>query len=70
MPLYEYECQQCEHTFEILVNSDDTVECPKCHSTRLQRLLSVPAKPPAEQSLPMACNSTGPPCGRHCPRWT
>ena len=46
MPLYEYECQKCEHSFEKLVASSDTVvECPECHAKKVQRLLSVPAKP-------------------------
>ena len=64
MPLYEYACRKCEHTFEALVFDGETVECPECHGRRLERLLSVPAKPKAEGAgLPMACNSDGPPCG-------
>ena len=71
MPLYEYECQKCEHSFEKLVASSDTaVECPECHTTKVQRLLSVPAKPrTGPSSLPMSCNSSGPPCGPSCSRW-
>lgn len=69
MPLYEYECQKCEHTFEKLVSNSDTVACPKCQSDRLLRLLSVPAKPLTQSpSLPQ-CNSTGPPCGPRCSRF-
>jgi putative FmdB family regulatory protein len=65
MPLYEYSCRQCRHTFEALVFNGDTVECPECHAADLQRLLSLPAKPKADStSLPMSgCNSSGPPCG-------
>ena len=65
MPLYEYSCRECEHTFETLVFDGETVECPECNSRRLERLLSVPARPKADAgpSLPMACNSDGPPCG-------
>jgi putative FmdB family regulatory protein len=70
MPLYEYECQDCEHTFESLVRDQEPTECPQCHQKRLQRLHSVPAKPPSSSpSLPMSCNSSGPPCGPHCARW-
>jgi putative FmdB family regulatory protein len=70
MPLYEYACQECEHTFETLVQGSETVECPECHSARLERLLSVPARPRAEAaSLPMRCNSDGPPCGPRCSRF-
>lgn len=70
MPLYEYECQKCEHTFEALVRDKEPAECPSCHARKIQRMLSVPAKPPSAQSLPMSCNSSGPPCGSHCPRWS
>lgn len=64
MPLYEYTCQECDHTFETLVFAGDKVECPECQSDDLERLLSVPAKPQTSGStLPMNCNSDGPPCG-------
>ena len=64
MPLYEYSCKQCDHVFEVLVFDGETVNCPACHSKRLERLISVPAKPQsAGETLPMACNSSGPPCG-------
>ena len=64
MPLYEYSCKQCDHVFEALVFDGEAVDCPQCHSGRLERLMSVPAKPQtASEALPMACNSSGPPCG-------
>ncbi len=64
MPLYEYACKQCEHVFEALVFDGEAVDCPECHSKKLERLMSVPAKPQAtSDALPMACNSSGPPCG-------
>jgi putative FmdB family regulatory protein len=68
MPLYEYTCRQCDHTFEALVYSGDTVECPECHGRRLERLLSVPARPPESSGLPMSCDSSLPPCGPGCCR--
>jgi len=70
MPLYEYECEKCEHTFEKLVSNSDAIECPQCASQQLRRLLSVPAKPRTNSaSLPTTCNSDGPPCGPRCSRW-
>ena len=65
MPLYEYACQECEHTFETLVFDGDKVECPECHGAKLERLLSVPARPRSEGgSLPMSCGDPSlPPCG-------
>jgi putative FmdB family regulatory protein len=70
MPLYDYACQKCEHAFEALVFNDaEAVECPQCHSNKVQRQLSVPAKPPSEMPLPTACQSSGPPCGPMCNRF-
>jgi putative FmdB family regulatory protein len=69
MPMYEYSCRECERTFEALVFNGEAVECPECHSERLERLLSVPAKPHVEtKSLPMSCNANLPPCGPGCCR--
>jgi putative FmdB family regulatory protein len=70
MPLYEYSCQECEHTFEALVLGSEDVECPECQGQKVERLLSVPAKPRASsEGLPMRCNSEGPPCGPQCGRF-
>jgi putative FmdB family regulatory protein len=65
MPLYEYQCRGCSHEFEELVFGDEPVTCPECGSAgSVDRVLSVPAKPRSEgTSLPMNCNSDGPPCG-------
>ncbi len=69
MPLYDYTCQECEHTFEALVFDNEAVECPQCRTSRVQRLLSVPAKPRTENSsLPMSCDPKLPPCGPGCCR--
>lgn len=45
MPLYEYHCEPCDHTFETLVrSSSDVPRCPRCGaSDHLAKLLSVPA---------------------------
>lgn len=70
MPLYEYTCRKCDSTFEALVFNGEGVECPECHGKRVERLLSVPAKPRSqESSLPMArCQTDAPPCGPGCCR--
>jgi len=70
MPLYEFSCKKCDHTFEQLVFNGEAVECPECKSSRLERLFSVPAKPRSEgQSLPMSgCDPKLPPCGPGCCR--
>ena len=44
MPLYEYECDNCGHRFEVIQKfSDDPLkECPKCGGA-VRKLLSSPA---------------------------
>ncbi len=67
MPLYEFACRTCEHTFEELVHNSEAVECPECHGRKVERLLSVPARPRVvNQPLPLACNPQAPPCGPGC----
>jgi putative FmdB family regulatory protein len=69
MPLYDYSCRDCDHTFEALILNGEKAECPECHSERTERLLSLPARPPAQdRSLPMSCNPNLPPCGPGCCR--
>ncbi len=73
MPMYEYACRECEHTFEALVFDGEKADCPKCHGRRLERLFSVPAKPASAPSdrrgaLPMQCDPNLPPCGPGCCR--
>ena len=44
MPLYEYECQQCNHRFEKIqsFSAEPETACPKCGGT-IEKLLSAPA---------------------------
>lgn len=43
MPMYEYECKQCGHTFEKLVFVSDSskVRCPKCGGAQNEQLFST-----------------------------
>ena len=42
MPIYEYDCKECNHTFEELVLSgSEAVKCPKCGGKKVQRKMSV-----------------------------
>lgn len=42
MPIHEYRCDDCSHEFELLLlpRETDKPECPACHGTNLERLLS------------------------------
>jgi len=67
MPIYEYACQDCGREFEALVRTDTVPGCPQCHSTRLEKQLSVfaTATAAADAGPAMAgpCGSCGHPDG-------
>lgn len=67
MPIYEYACQDCGREFEALVRSDTVPECPACHSTSLDKRLSVFATaagtPDAAPAMAGPCGSCGHPDG-------
>lgn len=45
MPIYNYECLNCKTNFEKFVPYKFTMKkCPKCGSTKIERVWSVPAK--------------------------
>ena len=62
MPIYEYRCTPCEHTFETLMRSStDATRCPRCGNDQVAKQFSVPAAAHTgspSSSLPV-CN-TGP----------
>lgn len=43
MPIFEYSCKGCGHTFEMLVMKATVPACPKCATVELERLVSLPA---------------------------
>ena len=66
MPLYDFTCQDCREPFEKLVRKESdiaTLSCPKCASAKVERLLSLPAKPLNTPSAAMTTCGNGPPCG-------
>ncbi len=43
MPIYEYECRQCERRFQYLLmrrHEEQRIDCPACGSRKLKRLIS------------------------------
>ena len=73
MPLFEFECRDCESRFERLVRATESVSCPQCDSEDLERLLGAPAGLPgrSRQALPVTSDCPppdAPPCGPGCCR--
>ena len=67
MPIFEYVCKECNHSFEALVYGDEKANCPKCHSKKLSPQLSVFAvsakATPSSVPSSGACGSCGDPRG-------
>ncbi len=44
MPIYEYECNECQHQLEHLqkISEADLKDCPACGKSSLTRLISMP----------------------------
>lgn len=44
MPIYEYVCTDCEHTFETLQKMSDAplTDCPACEKPSLRKKISAP----------------------------
>ncbi len=43
MPLYEYQCEDCQAEVELLIRGSERPKCPKCESQKMHKLLSAPA---------------------------
>lgn len=43
MPIYEYQCQSCQHEFEILQKISDAAltDCPECREPALKKKISA-----------------------------
>jgi putative FmdB family regulatory protein len=66
MPIFEYVCKQCRHSFEAIVRGPEKPHCPVCGSPKLQQELSVFAvgAPKSQTSAsPRACGTCGDPRG-------
>jgi putative FmdB family regulatory protein len=44
MPIYEYRCEPCDHSFETLIRGGgDVAHCPRCGTIDVAKQFSVPA---------------------------
>jgi putative FmdB family regulatory protein len=67
MPIYEYACVVCDARFERLVQGAAAVECPDCHSPRVNRLLSlVGVRTQGASASPSPAGGSGSCCGGGC----
>ena len=43
MPIYEYQCNNCNHKIEVLqkISDDPLAQCPSCHQQKLKKLVSA-----------------------------
>jgi putative FmdB family regulatory protein len=70
MPIYDYRCNECGRTSEILVRNYDTkiIRCPSCGNDKLERLVSASYLVRTEAKAPgtTCCGRTerceAPPC--------
>lgn len=67
MPIYSYRCAGCGAEFEQLVRSDTRVTCPGCQGRKLERLMSLTARPAsAGKASGPDLSRLGPPAGGGC----
>lgn len=68
MPIYTYRCAACGTEFEQLVRSDTRVACPDCQGRKLDRLMSLTARPAsaAGRASSPDVSRLGPPPGGGC----
>lgn len=45
MPIYEYHCSSCGKDFELFVRGETRLACPGCENTKIERRMSVTARP-------------------------
>ncbi len=43
MPIFDFVCTSCQHSFETLVRGSTVPACPACNSTALEKQLTLPA---------------------------
>ena len=43
MPIFDYRCNDCDKTFELLVRASAVPVCPACGGAQMEKLVSMPA---------------------------
>ncbi len=67
MPIFEYRCKECGHSFETLLSASqaDRVQCPQCQGPvlRLVSLFSAPSRGQGSASSVFSGGCCGGSCG-------
>jgi putative FmdB family regulatory protein len=66
MPIYDYQCAECGAEFEQLVRGGAKVACPACAATKVERRMSVTARPASGSARGPDLSRLGPPPGGCC----
>ncbi|MBA3659746.1 MAG: zinc ribbon domain-containing protein [Gemmatimonadales bacterium] len=67
MPIYDFRCSDCDTAFQQLVRGETKVACPSCGARKLERLMSVTARPNGGgNAAPADVSRMGPPAGGGC----
>lgn len=62
MPIFEFQCQDCQTKFETLVRHNEQAQCPTCQGEQLQKMISAHAVTTGQPETP--CGSApSPMCG-------
>lgn len=66
MPIFEYQCRDCEKPFEAFVKTQRAPECPACHGANLTKLLSSPGMVGASGGRSKPAEACATPAMRGC----
>jgi len=66
MPIYEYRCSNCGEDFEELVLSKSSaINCPKCHGSKVSKLMSATSFKSSEKFVSSSDTSGCSTCSSH-----
>ncbi len=68
MPLFEFYCEHCQNSVELLAARGEKPGCPKCGSKKMEKLMSAAAGRVSTGGLAMASSCPPPEAGPCSPR--